>query len=116
MEWIDFILFECDACGLCCQNITGIKQLEKYNRGDGVCINLGENLLCQIYEDRPIICRVDDLYHLIFKDVLSIEEFYLINTNVCNQLKGVGSLLIDSRLQNLNKKVNECLGWLEELE
>lgn len=29
------------------------------DRGDGACINLTEDNLCSIYEDRPDFCRLD---------------------------------------------------------
>lgn len=29
--------FPCTSCGACCKNIAGIKELESYDLGNGVC-------------------------------------------------------------------------------
>lgn len=48
------LLKECTACGACC-TAPDISTLQKPL---GVrCVNLAENCLCQIYQDRPPVCR-----------------------------------------------------------
>jgi Uncharacterised protein family (UPF0153). len=56
------------------------------DRGDGTCKYLEGNL-CSIYEERPLLCRVDDCYELFFKDSISVEEYYKLNMDVCKKLK-----------------------------
>jgi len=56
------------------------------DRGDGICKYLEGNL-CLIYEERPLLCRVDDCYELFFKDSISVEEYYKLNMDVCKKLK-----------------------------
>ena len=80
------MMFECDRCGLCCRSLKEIDILSPLNRGDGVCRYL-ENNLCSIYNDRPIICRVDDCYEKFFKNIMTKEEYYTLNYESCKLLK-----------------------------
>jgi len=81
--------FFCDKCGLCCKNIKGIKELKEFDRGDGICKYLNEKTnLCEIYENRPLICRVDEMYEKYFYKFYSKEEYYQLNYNACKKLKG----------------------------
>ena len=80
------ISFQCSACGECCRHIGKIKQLRAFDNGNGVCIHLKDNL-CEIYENRPEICRVDDMYEKVFSNYYSREEFYEINKKACEEIK-----------------------------
>lgn len=66
--------FKCDMCGLCCKKIgTALKnkgihpgldeaiEAFPYKLVDGKCPKFKRNR-CTVYEDRPLICRIDDLY------------------------------------------------------
>lgn len=81
-------MFPCTNCGLCCQNISQIKELEDFNLGNGVCkfFNLETNS-CNIYNIRPNICRVDTMFDLKYNKLFSREEFYKLNIAVCNKLQ-----------------------------
>lgn len=79
-------LFPCSACGECCRHIGHISQLSEFDNGDGVCIHLKGNI-CDIYESRPEICRVDVMYEKYYSAQYSKEEFYSINQNACELLK-----------------------------
>ena len=52
--------FKCSGCGECCRHISEI--LPDFDTGEGVCCYLSEDGLCSIYEERPIICRVEDFW------------------------------------------------------
>ena len=78
--------FNCDACGECCRHINLIPQLNEFDNGSGTCIHLKGNL-CDIYENRPEICRVDVMYKEHYSTQYTIEEFYNINYSACNILK-----------------------------
>jgi Fe-S-cluster containining protein len=57
------------------------------NRGDGVCIHLGEDsTTCTIYATRPACCCIDDSYPL-WAEVMSLVEYYKANASVCNALR-----------------------------
>lgn len=78
--------FQCIQCGECCRHINLIPPLAQYDRGDGVCIYLKDNL-CTIYAERPEICRVDMMYEKYFSHVYSRETFYQLNMEVCKTLQ-----------------------------
>lgn len=66
--------------------MQGVSLYAHLDRGDGICKHLKGNL-CGIYDERPLICRVDDCYEQFFKGEYSRDEFYNLNYQVCNQLK-----------------------------
>lgn len=78
--------FFCDKCGLCCRHIDKVPQLARFDLGNGVCKYLSNNL-CSIYEDRPEICRVDYMYEKFFKNYMTLEDFYKLNEQGCEELK-----------------------------
>lgn len=78
--------FNCDKCGLCCKSLAGNPIYKDLDRGDGICKFLVDNL-CSIYEDRPLLCRVDDAYNEYFKNSMTLEEYYKENYKICNILK-----------------------------
>jgi Fe-S-cluster containining protein len=93
-------MFPCTGCGACCRRIGKLinsvkdKQFEKFSIGellqqfphqynkDGVCEML-HNDGCKVYEDRPLICRVDDLMIAMGQDK---HEWYKDNINACNEI------------------------------
>lgn len=81
-------MFPCTSCGLCCQNISKIKELRDYDLGNGVCkyLNLISNE-CEIYDKRPDICKVDKMFQLEYKKYFTKEVFYIENAKVCNSLQ-----------------------------
>lgn len=82
-------MFKCERCGNCCRNIGGIDLYLDLDDGSGVCKYLDKKTnLCLIYEDRPLKCRIDDAYNQIFKNEMSLEEYYELNYESCRKLKG----------------------------
>lgn len=79
-------MFKCECCGCCCRNLDKNKIYSALDRGDGVCIYLRENL-CSIYENRPLLCRVDESYDLLFSGLITREEYYFKNKQICKVLK-----------------------------
>ncbi len=77
--------FPCFKCGECCRHIGEIPELSEFDRGDGSCVHLVGNI-CNIYESRPEICRVDVMYDRYFSEMMPKEEFYKMNLEVCRQL------------------------------
>ncbi|MDD3662245.1 MAG: YkgJ family cysteine cluster protein [Candidatus Pacebacteria bacterium] len=82
-------MFNCDQCGECCRNLHKSELYKELDRGDGVCKYLEENL-CAIYENRPLLCRVDECYDRYFINIMSREQFYKLNNEECLKLKGMG--------------------------
>lgn len=79
-------MFKCDKCGACCRNLNKSQLYKDLDRGDGTCIYLVGNL-CSIYELRPLLCRVDECYEKIFKNIITCREYYELNYEVCAKLK-----------------------------
>jgi uncharacterized protein len=77
--------FPCTSCGLCCRHISAIKELQAFNRGDGVCQFLINNK-CSIYDKRPLICRIDEMYEIAFSHLDKL-EFYNLNYKACLELQ-----------------------------
>lgn len=80
-------MFPCQKCGTCCRNIDKVEQLKDYDRGDGVCKWLIDNL-CSIYSSRPDICRIDYMYEKKYYKLYSKEEFYNLNLQGCKEIRG----------------------------
>ncbi|MCI8860057.1 MAG: YkgJ family cysteine cluster protein [Lachnospiraceae bacterium] len=79
-------MFVCDKCGECCRNLNLSPLYQQLDRGDGVCRYLSGNL-CSIYETRPLLCRIDESYHIFFQDTISKEEYYSLNYKACDKIK-----------------------------
>ncbi|WP_405378540.1 YkgJ family cysteine cluster protein [Phascolarctobacterium sp.] len=79
-------MFKCSKCGICCRNINLVPELKQFDLGNGVCMHLKDNV-CDIYESRPDICRVDVMYNKKYSILYTREEFYRMNEIVCEMLK-----------------------------
>ena len=79
--------FPCTRCGLCCQHIQHVPQLNEFHSGDGVCRHYINGEGCSIYEQRPMVCRIDEGYQQFFSEQFTLTEFYQKNAEVCNQLQ-----------------------------
>ena len=83
-------MFKCDQCGLCCRNLKFSPNYADLDRGDGICKYLKGNL-CSIYQNRPLKCRIDDSYHVFFRETMTLEEYYELNYNACKILKNLNN-------------------------
>ncbi|OBV28588.1 zinc/iron-chelating domain-containing protein [Helicobacter sp. CLO-3] len=79
--------FPCSVCGICCKNIGGIKELEAFDLGNGVCKYLDSANRCMIYSTRPDICNVKTMYEKLYHRHYSKEEFYALNLKSCEILQ-----------------------------
>lgn len=79
--------FKCRKCGLCCRNLDKSSLYEELHNGDGVCkyLNLHTNL-CTIYDNRPTLCNIELSYNLYFSDKLSLEDYYNLNYEGCENI------------------------------
>lgn len=80
-------MFVCSRCGLCCRNIDKIPELVDFHTGDGVCIHLSDDNLCDIYSTRPTICNVNRMYELSYKEMMTKEEYEKANMEGCRVLQ-----------------------------
>lgn len=79
-------MFHCDKCGACCRNLHKSPMYQSLHDGDGICRYLAGNE-CSIYEDRPLICRVDESYQVFFQESYSYEEYLQLTHQCCEILK-----------------------------
>jgi Fe-S-cluster containining protein len=80
--------FHCDLCGCCCRAVNQSELYRHLDRGDGGCLYYCDAThTCGIYDTRPEICRVDEMYLQYFADTMSKAEFYCLNYEACKQLK-----------------------------
>lgn len=82
-------MFQCNCCGEWCRNLDKSYLYKELDRGDGVCKYLSGNI-CSIYDDRPLLCRVDDSYNIYFKEQYTKEQYYNLNYEVCKKLQSKG--------------------------
>jgi Predicted Fe-S-cluster oxidoreductase len=84
----DLPSFKCRACGSCCRRLDLQASVYKYlDRGDGVCLHFdGKTNLCNIYEERPDICRVDQQF-VAFANYLTIRQYLALNYLGCRALR-----------------------------
>lgn len=83
-------MFHCTKCGACCRSV-GTNDIYKHLADDtGICRYYDpKSRLCTIYEERPLICRVDEGYIKWFKEVMSMEEYYELNYKACTELQKI---------------------------
>jgi Fe-S-cluster containining protein len=80
-------MFPCTKCGLCCRNIDTIHELKDFDKGNGICIHLTEDNLCNIYDERPDICNVEKMFERKYKRLMSKDEYYRLNLEGCKKLQ-----------------------------
>ena len=88
-------VFQCQRCGACCRLVglsivPEIKALAKEN--SDTCRHLLPNNLCAIYETRPLLCRVDELYEQMepeLKNKQTREEWHRLNYDNCKLLRSL---------------------------
>jgi uncharacterized protein len=88
--------FLCSGCGACCMTV-GTKGLMP-DRGDGACEHLeADNKMCSIYEDRPLLCKVDELFERMKKHKPNLDQraWNIYNTKVCHDL--IDELKLDNK-------------------
>ena len=61
--------------------------MKEYHNGDGVCIHLREDNLCDIYSDRPDICNVKKMFEIKYKKYMSRDEYDRLNEEGCKLLR-----------------------------
>lgn len=80
--------FECDMCGLCCQNLKLSEIYSSLDRGDGVCKYYEQKShRCLIYENRPVICNIEKYYQEYLLGAISKSDYLALNYDACIKLK-----------------------------
>jgi Fe-S-cluster containining protein len=83
----NILTFPCTQCGLCCQHVDRSVETSWLDRGDGSCRHFDAiNNACKVYDIRPLICRVDEMYPR-FSNSMTRTAYYEANSEVCNALQ-----------------------------
>ena len=75
----------CTGCSLCCRMVSLNPDFTEPIDENGVCVHLKDNK-CSIYEDRPLLCRVDEMYEELKDNFASKEDYIKTTIKVCNSL------------------------------
>ena len=76
----------CNGCGLCCQKLHLNPLYRHLDRGNGTCLHFDEpTRRCSIYAQRPLLCRVDEMYDTYFAGAMTRTEFHRLNLAQCRQ-------------------------------
>lgn len=86
--------FPCTSCGCCCRRIGKTVEKAKFLSGElafpfkwdetGKCEMLTDDNRCRVYDTRPLVCRIEEMYK--YFGSYSREEFYKMNIAACNQM------------------------------
>ncbi len=87
--------FKCQQCGACCKHLNKIHMLSSYDRGDGICKFLRNDNKCSIYNNRPLVCRGEYIYHKYYEG-MDVIAYYDMLYDLCNKIRRMTS---DERLQ-----------------
>ena len=79
--------FPCDNCVLCCKHIDLIKELEKFDLGNGTCKYLSEDNTCSIYDQRAAACNIKKMYEAIYEKKIDKNEYIEMKSGECKQIK-----------------------------
>ena len=80
--------FPCNGCGKCCRHVDRSQETSWLDRGDAVCRHFDEvTNLCLIYEDRPLVCRVEEYYEQHLSRSFEWNDFVKINLEICQNLR-----------------------------
>ena len=105
-------MFVCQRCGLCCKMVSKNDIYIHLDRGDGTCIYFDcATASCNIYEERPIICRIDDAYKQYFRDDFTLQEYYEKNYKVCKTLKKMEAVKMSDIKVALQEKFQEIFSF-----
>jgi Fe-S-cluster containining protein len=102
--------FPCVKCGICCRTLQHIPALADFDRGNGICHYLKDDL-CAIYDKRPAICNIREMYNMLFQAVMTEEEFVIENLNSCMLLaRSFNNSCAEKQIKStLNEIIDKCI-------
>lgn len=90
--------FPCTTCGECCRHINLIQELSEFDDGSGKCIHLLDSNLCEIYSNRPDVCKIDVMYKMRYCETFSYVEFLHLNAISCNKIQKIAGIPVEYRV------------------
>ncbi|QQP87508.1 YkgJ family cysteine cluster protein [Skermanella sp. TT6] len=84
--------FACSSCGHCCRQLQRHALYRELDRGDGICRHFSESSnLCTIYESRPDLCRIDQMYEALFAAHMTRSDYHAATHAACLALQSDAS-------------------------
>lgn len=89
-------MFPCTGCGCCCKRVNkGVEFIRQMTDDPifdfpyqwdeaGRCEKLTEENKCSIYEERPLVCKIDELMNVTG---INQERYYKLTANACNKMQ-----------------------------
>lgn len=88
------MVFPCNQCGWCCQNLQNSEIYHSLDDGTGVCKFFDKEMkICTIYDHRPQICNINAMYHSSFS-FMRYEEYIELNIKACQTAQKQNNLPI----------------------
>jgi len=92
-------MFPCTVCGECCRQVRLAEETIWLDRGDGICRHFDTaTSQCSIYNERPLICRIDAMFDTHYSNTMTRSEFYQLNAECCNILQEKPALVSNIEL------------------
>jgi Fe-S-cluster containining protein len=80
--------FQCSSCGACCRRVREMGDFDLPINEDGSCSELSPEGKCNIYETRPVVCRVEESYYRLNTEGKKVYktklDWYKKNSKICN--------------------------------
>lgn len=93
--------FPCHSCGACCMMVGDLLKNEDNVNPDyldlvrdfpykadesGWCEKLGDDLKCSIYETRPLLCRIEEVWRIKFSGERTKSDYFSETAMACKRL------------------------------
>lgn len=78
---------DCSSCWApCCRAVDKVPEMNSYDRGDGACRHLRDDNSCEIYDNRPDICKVEVMWQKLHGD-MPWDLYKFLSDQACDQLR-----------------------------
>lgn len=99
--------YPCSGCGACCRKVSlavlgvGVQPKEHplhfpYKWDESGCCEMLVGNQCSVYEDRPLMCRVDAVQPFVG---MTKKKWYKLNVKACNSLMDKEKLDLNLRIK-----------------
>lgn len=79
---------DCTGCGgACCRQLPEHELTKDMRMDNGQCKHLNFWGLCNIYELRPNICRVDWMWEHVYSKQMTVEQYVSLRDEACEMLR-----------------------------
>ena len=69
--------------------------------GNGWCEKLDKDLKCSVYEERPLLCRINDTWKELFSKDQELEDYHKTTTMACKRLMEIKLGMTKSQIKKV---------------